>query len=225
MLLPRLSSVPALLVVAVLALAGCGGEDEGRADARPSTDVPETCGYLDESTRTRLAGTKVGVGVDPSERRTAGLACVWTDSKLADATTQLYLGGTDSQTWARDLEQILAGEFIDSERQDEFRDLTDTKEARARLTADQACRLWTKVATAYDTAPKGGIVLATAKPAPENGERHVARAELCRDGVFAQLSVRSTKPISAERVDLVRTEVLTVWQQLKKRQDAGGKLS
>ncbi|MEH3034609.1 MAG: hypothetical protein PGN07_11410 [Aeromicrobium erythreum] len=220
---PRLSSVPALLVVAFLSLAGCGSDDERRTAADPAADRPEVCGYLDEATRTRLAGTKVPIGVDPSERRTAGLACSWTDSKLADATANVYLGGTDSRTWAVDLEQVLAGKFTDPSSYENFHELTATKDMRAKLNPEQACRLWSEVATAFDVAPKNGIVFATTKPEGP-GERHVARAEVCRDGVFAELYVSSTEPIPSARAELVRSEVLTVWQRLKQKQAGGDEL-
>lgn len=216
------SLVAAPVTLLALAISGCAGGSDEEARSTPSaTSVVDEgldhCELLDEAERDELAGTSLLIVTSTSVYPEGG--CTWADDASNRSTVELHMTGMRSQVWARDLDSILEDLLSAPEDADEYKALQDTEEERSTLDAEQACGLWAKVNTQYRSEPDGDVMLHTFSDTSEGvdgpEEVHLARAEICRDGVFAEVDVISYDPISEEREKLVRTQVETVWERVR----------
>lgn len=222
------SLVAAPVVLLALTLAGCGGgDDEKSEDATTSpsaaaAELPRQCVLLDEEDRAALAGMPLE---HHGEYRGAGDhysysegSCSWRDSELMDYTAELSMTGMRANAWARDIDAVLPGSLSTEELQD----LVDTEEQRAALSDGQACELWAAVTAAYMEEPDGDIASESYKRDESYGVdgRYVARAEICQDGVFAELSLVTKDEISKDRLALLEKQIETVWERARDRESA-----
>ena len=216
------SLVAAPVTLLALALSGCAGgsEEEARSTPKATSVIDEGldyCELLDEAERDELADTSLLIVTNTSVYPEGG--CTWSDDAPNRSTVELHMTGMRSQVWARDLDSILEDLLSAPEDADEYEALQETEEERSTLDAEQACGLWVEVTTQYRSKPDGDVMLYTFTNTSEgvdgSEEVHVARAEICRDGVFAEVDVVSYDPISEERANLMRRQVETVWERIR----------
>lgn len=213
----RLGHVAAPAVLLALALAGCGGGGEEKpedAEASPSAiaaDLSEQCELLGGKELAELAGTALE---HPEPSFFGDLptgACTWRDSELTDYTVEVRMSGAAAGVWSSELDSTLNGS-LDS---DDLQELIDTEELRADLSDEQACGLWAEVTDVYFVTPKDDVAADTFRNDYDDDDRYVSRAEICRDGVYAELFLTSDEEISKDRAALVKAQVETVWERAR----------
>lgn len=209
--------------VLLLVLAGCGGGDEEKStdeatsQATTAAEVPAQCELLDEAELTELAGAALE---HPSASYLGDLpesACTWRDSMLTDYTVEIFMTGASAGTWARELDSTLNGSLTSENLQE----LIDSEDLRAKLTDEQACGLWDDVAEFSLATPEDDVAFDTFQGEGDD-DRYVSRAEICRDGMYAELTMTSTEVIPEARAVLVKKQVETVWQRARDLAPAEG---